>query len=121
MDYKNAYLTAYNWNGGDNGAAMEGLKIANKPEVQEKIKALIKPMETKAQVEAINARKQQIDFILERIAICRSKDDEQSIIRYTDMLNKIYGVYKEDNTPEEQKNNLASVDTNTLEKLINAV
>ena len=120
MTNKAAYQAAYNSNS-DMGAWNESAKLLQRKEIQEYIKDLSKPLEEHAKTQAINARQQQIAFILERIAICRDKDDEQSIIRYTDMLNKIHGIYKEDSQPEEQKNNLASVDTNTLEKLINAV
>ena len=121
MDYKNAYLTAYDWTGGDNGAAIEGLKIANKPDVQEKIKTLMKPLEISNQAKSVNARQQQIDFIKDRIIICKEKGDEQSIIRYTDMLNKIHGIYKEETDTNTQKPALSNVDTETLAKLVNVV
>lgn len=120
-DYTTAYLTAYDWNGSKAGAANESMLLANKPEIQEKIKTLLKPMEIAAQKDSVNARKTQIDFILERIAICREKEDEQSIIRYTDMLNKIYGVYKEENTTEQNTNSLTNINTDMLNKIIEAV
>lgn len=118
-DYTTAYLTAYDWNGSNAGAALEGTKLANKPEVQEKIKALLKPMEIAIQKDNVNARKQQIDFIQERIAICREKEDEQSIIRYTDMLNKLYSLYKETEQEKEQDQTVNNLDTNILRKLAN--
>lgn len=118
-DYTTAYLTAYDWNGSNNGAAIEGLKLANKPEVQEKIKTLIKPLEIAAQKENVNARQKQIAFIEERIAICRDKEDEQSIIRYTDMLNKLYSLYKETEQEKEQDQTVNNLDTNILRKLAN--
>lgn len=117
-DYTTAYLTAYDWNGSNAGAALEGMKLANKPEVQEKIQALLKPLEIAAQKDNFNARKQQIDFIQGRIAICREKDDEQSIIRYTDMLNKLYALYKDVEQEEKPQTNINQLDVNTLKKLI---
>lgn len=118
-DYTTAYLTAYDWKGGNAGAANEGLILANKPEIQAKIKALIKPLEIAAQKESVNARQKQIAFIEERIAICREKEDEQSIIRYTDMLNKLYSLYKENEPEKEQDRSVDSLDTSILRKLAN--
>ena len=117
-DYTTAYLTAYDWNGSKSGAANEGLILANKPEVQEKIKALIKPMEIAAQKESVNARQKQIKFIESRIEHCLNTGDEQSIIRYTDMLNKINALYKENDTVEKDNNNLETIDTSRLFKLV---
>ena len=116
-DYTTAYLTAYDWNGSNNGAAIEGLKLANKPDVQAKIQALIKPQEIAAQKESINARKEQIEYIKRRIALCEQKEDEQSIIRYTDMLNKINALYKETEQEKTPENNVATLDIETLRKL----
>jgi phage terminase small subunit len=116
-DYTNAYLTAYDWNGSEAGAANEGLKLANKPEIQEKIRTLIKPMEIAAQKESVNARQEQIAFIRERIAICKEKEDEQSIIRYTDMLNKINGIYKDTEEAKQEQNTVVNLDMDTLRKL----
>lgn len=121
MSAKDAYIEAYDTNAKLTTVYAESGKLMLREDIQNKIKALQKPLEQAIQIESVNARKQQIDFILERIAICRSKEDEQSIIRYTDMLNKIYGVYKEDTNMEENKNNLSNVDTDTLAKLVNAV
>lgn len=121
MTNKDAYLNAYNSKGSEQNAWNEAWKLLNDEEVQNYIKVLRKPLEEHAQTQALNARSEQIAFIRERIAICKAKEDEQSIIRYTHMLNQIHGIYKEDSTPEEQKNNLSNVDTDTLAKLVNAV
>lgn len=117
-DYTTAYLTAYDWNGSKSGAANEGLILANKPEIQEKIQALIKPMEIAAQKESVNARQKQIEFIQSRIDHCLSVGDEQSIIRYTDMLNKINALYKDNEPAAKQDNELSNLDTSRLFKLV---
>lgn len=110
-DYTTAYLTAYDWNGSKAGAANESLILANKPEIQEKIKTLLKPMELAAQKESVNARQQRIDFILERIRLCEEKDDEQALIRWNDQLCKIYNLYRDN----EQDNNKPESTVNTLD------
>ena len=119
-DYTNAYLTAYDWNGSEAGAANEAIKLVNKPEVQEKIQALIKPMEIAAQKESMNARQEQIAFIRERIAICKQKEDEASIIRYTDMLNKINALYKDNEPDQTKEHSVVNLDMDTLKKLSGA-
>ena len=120
-DYTTAYLTAYDWNGSKAGAANESMILANKPEIQEKIKTLLKPMELAAQKETINARKEQIEYIKQRIALCEQRDDEQSIIRYTDMLNKINALYKETEQEIKPDSNVNTLDISTLKRLSGVV
>lgn len=116
-DYTNAYLTAYDWNGSTAGAQQESLKLVNKPEVQAKIQTLLKPLEIAAVKDSVNSRKEQIDFIKSRIEHCLSVDDEQSIIRYTDMLNKINNLYKESDQEIKQENTVNNLDISTLKRL----
>lgn len=119
-DYTNAYLTAYDWNGSTAGAQQESLKLVNKPDIQARIQALLKPMEIAAQKDTLNARQEQIAFIRERIAICQQKEDEQSIIRYTDMLNKINALYKDTEAEQKQESSVVKLDMDTLKKLSGA-
>ena len=118
-DYTTAYLTAYDWNGSNAGAANEGLILANKPDIQARIQTLLKPLEIAAQKESVNARQQQIEFIKKRIAICEQKEDEQSLIRWNEQLNKIYALYKEVEQEEKQDQTVNNLDTNILRKLAN--
>lgn len=119
MSGKDSYLTAYDANGSDQFLYNESSKLLLREDIQARIKTLRKPLEQAAQIKAINARQQQIDFIQERIAICREKEDEQSIIRYTDMLNKLYSLYKETEQEKEQDQTVNNLDTNILRKLAN--
>lgn len=119
-DYTTAYLLAYDWNGSKAGAAVESTKLANREDVQAKIQALMKPQEIAAQRENLNARQEQIKAIQERIEICKQKEDEQSLIRYYDMLNKIYALYKESEQSEKQESSVNNLDLNTLKRLSGA-
>ena len=121
MSAKDAYIAAYDTKAKDTTIYVESSKLMLNEEIQRKIKALMKPLEEKAQLESVNARQKQIDFILERIEICKVKDDEPSLIRWSDQLNKLLNLYKDDTPMEEKQNNLAAVNTDTLNKLINAV
>lgn len=118
MSGKDSYLTAYDTSGSDQFLYNEASKLLLREDIQARIKTLRKPLEEAAQIKGFNARQKQIDFILERIAICKEKDDEQSIIRYTDMLNKLYALYKETEQEEKPQTNINQLDVNTLKKLI---
>ena len=116
-DYTSAYLTAYYWNGSENGAYTEAIRLANRDDIQERIKALQKPLELAVQRDRLTARDKQIAEILERIEICKAKEDENSLIRYYDMLNKIYALYGKEDTQTKQDTSIDKLDTETLQKL----
>lgn len=120
MSYKDSYLTAYDANCIDRTALNEGSKLALREDIQDRIKALSIPVQKAAQVKALNAREEQIAFIRERIAICQQKEDEQSIIRYTDMLNKINALYKDTEEAKQEQNTVVNLDMDTLKKLSGA-
>lgn len=114
---KDSYITAYDTKCNANTAYVEANKLLLREDIQQKIFALRKPQEQAAQIKALSARDQQINEILERIEICKQKEDEQSLIRYYDMLNKIYSLYKEteqENKPDSIVNN---IDTALLKRL----
>lgn len=116
MTNKDAYQAAYNCQS-DNAAWIESTKLLNRDDIQARIKALRKPIELKVQTDAINARQKQIDAIHERIEICKAKEDEQSLIRYYDMLNKIYALYKESEQETKQESTVNNLDTSVLKRL----
>jgi phage terminase small subunit len=116
MTNKDAYMSAYNCQS-ENAAWIESTKLLNRDDIQAKIKTLRKPIELKVQTEAINARQKQIEAIQERIELCKQKDDEQSLIRYYDMLNKIYALYKETETEIKPESSVNNLDVNTLKRL----
>ena len=117
MSYKDSYITAYDTAGKDSTVNAESGKLALREDIQERIKALQKPLIESIKIQGLNERQQQINFILERIEICKMKDDEQSIIRYTEMLNKIYALYKESDQPEKTDTPVSKLDESTLRKL----
>ena len=91
---------------------------------KEKAEALAKIIESNnmtqeeaAKIQGLNARQQQIDFIQSRIEHCLKVDDEQSIIRYTDMLNKINALYKETEQEQKTESTVNNLDTGILKRL----
>lgn len=117
MSGKDSYISAYDTKASEQTIYTESLKLLKRDDITERIKELRQPIENHRQNIAINERKQQIDFIKERIEICKAKEDEQSIIRYTDMLNKIYSCYKDTETEQKTENTIDTLPTATLIKL----
>lgn len=111
-----SYMTAYDCNN-YNTANVESTKLLKRDDITKYIKELYKPIKNTIQNEEINNRKKQIKEIEDRIKICKEKEDEQSLIRYYDMLNKIYALYKETETEQKTDNKVNNLDTTTLLKL----
>ena len=115
--YKNAYDTE------QTGQRLysSGQRVYNKPHIKERIEILERGKVESAVNNVQIAREEQTAFIRERIEICKEKGDEQSIIRYTDMLNRIYGTYKADSSDPQQDNTLNSVSVDVLQKIAESI
>ena len=120
MSGKDSYISAYNTKASDQVIFNESTKLLKRDDITNRIKELRKPLENHYQNISINERQKQIEFIKERIQICKDKDDEQSIIRYTDMLNKIYNCYKDNETEQKTDQTVNALPTETLIKLSGA-
>ena len=119
MSGKDSYITAYNNNSNDNTSYKEAMKLLAREDIQERIKELNKPLEIHAQARQLSAREEQIKEIKDRINICKENKDEASLIRYYDMLNKIYSLYgKEEENIKDNTNNIEKLDNDTLNKII---
>lgn len=117
MDGINSYMAAYDTKASKQVMYNESSKLLMRDDITERIKELRKPLENHAQNNAINERQQQIDFIKGRIAECIKKDDEQSLIRWNEQLNKIYALYKDTEQEQKTDNKVNNLDTGTLIKL----
>ena len=117
MSGKDSYLSAYDTNGNVNNAYVESSKLLLRDDIQKRILELRKPQEEAAKIQGFNARQKQIEEIEKRIEICKQKEDEQSLIRYYDMLNKIYALYKETEQETKQESNVNNLDTSLLKRL----
>lgn len=120
MSGKDSYIASYDTNASEQVIRNEANKLLQRDDITERIAELSKPLQNHAVNTAISARQQQIDFINERIAICKQKEDEQSIIRYTDMLNKINALYKDTEEAKQEQNTVVNLDMDTLKKLSGA-
>lgn len=117
MSGKDSYMTAYESTGSAQNAYNEASKLLAREDIQARLAVLRKPLEEAAKTKALTARDEQIEFIRGRMAICKQKDDEQSLIRWSDQLNKILSLYKEDNPIETPENQIVKVDTDLLKRL----
>ena len=117
MSGKDSYITAYNTKASEQTIYTEAMKLLKRDDITARIKELRKPIENHSQNTAINERQKQIYEIKERIQICKDKEDEQSLIRYYDMLNKIYALYKDTEQDTKQDTKVNNLDTGTLIKL----
>ena len=95
----------------------ESTKLLKRDDITGYIQELYKPIKNTIANEEINNRKKQIEEIQDRIRICKEKEDEQSLIRYYDMLNKIYSLYKDTEQEQKTDNKVNNLDTSTLIKL----
>lgn len=117
MSGKDSYLAAYNAKCNDQVAYNEASKLLLRKDIQKRIFDMRKPLEQAAQIKALSARDKQIQQIEERIAICKDKEDEQSLIRYYDMLNKIFNLYKDVEQEQKPESNVNTLDISTLKRL----
>lgn len=111
-----SYMSAYDCNS-RSAANVESTKLMKRDDITERISEIRKPILNLVQNKQISERQQQIHAIKKRIEICEQKEDEQSLIRYYDMLNKIYALYKEAETPAEKENEVNNLDISVLKRL----
>lgn len=116
-----AYKEAYNTQQTGQMLFNSAVQVHKRKQVQERIAELEKPIIESFALSVEAARTQQIAFIKERIEVCRQKEDEQSIIRYTDMLNKIHGIYREQTSDQAEPNKLESIDADALARIAEAI
>ena len=115
-EQRESYMLAYDCNS-ERAASVESTKLLKRDDITARIAELRKPIINLEQNQIINARQKQIDFIQSRIDHCLSIGDEQSIIRYTDMLNKINALYKETEPEQKQESTVNTLDISTLKRL----
>lgn len=116
---KDSYKAAYNTNGKDSTINQEVVKLLAKTEIQDRIKALQKPIAIKAQSQALSNREKKQAIIWEEIENARNQQDHAAIARYLDILNKMDQEYININKDiSEDKTNIENLDNTTLLKLV---
>ena len=109
-----AYLTAYDWTGNNNGAEVEARALLKRDDVKEYLRSLALPLETTAQDELSRIKA----IIWDRIEACIESGDDAAIARYTDQLNRLGGRYTNVNVNKNDNTvNLGNIDLNALRTL----
>lgn len=116
-----AYLEAYNWTGGRNGAQVEASRLLDNEDVQAYLVKLRKPIEKAVKRKIINEREYKKKLIQDRINECVERGDDAAIARYLEIWNKMDGEYvniNKDITDHDAE--IKNLDTATLQLLAKA-
>ena len=118
MSGMDSYKAAYDTNGKDSTINIEAVRLLARDDIQERIKALQKPIILAAQSNAISEREKKRSIIWEGIEACRISGDHAGIARYMDILNKMDSEYVNVNRNIEDKTaDIKELDTSVLERL----
>ena len=118
MTNKDAYITAYDSKGSDQNAWNESGKLMARDDIQERIKTLRKPLEIAAQTKAITEREKVKAILWDRLQKAIERDDDTTIVRITDQINRMNSEYTQVNVNVEDKAaDIKNLDTTLLEKL----
>jgi phage terminase small subunit len=118
MSGKDSYLTAYNCDS-DNAAMVESTKLLKRDDINERLKELRKPIENLVATQAITEREKKKAIIWERIQACIENNDDTSVARYMDILNKMDSEYININRNITDNNeNISDLDTDKLLRLV---
>lgn len=117
MSYIDSYKAAYDWSGGDNGASVEALKLTNRDDIRDKIKALTKPLEMAAQTQALTERERKRAVLWNII----ERGDDNAKCRALDILNRMDSEYVNITKNIDDAPKLGNLDIDTLVKLSNGV
>lgn len=113
MTNKDAYQAAYNCNS-DNAAWIESTKLLNREDIAAEIKALRKPIEIKAQTDALTERERKRAVLWDII----ENGDNNDKCRAMDILNKMDSEYVNINRNiDEQKTDISGIDLDKLKQL----
>lgn len=115
-----AYLFAYDSNS-TTCAQIEASRLLDKPNVQEYIKKIRKPIEKAVIRKVLTEREKKKKIIEERLAACIARDDDAAVARYLEIWNKMDGEYVNINKDiTERETEIQNLDNATLLKLVNA-
>ena len=118
MSGKDSYITAYENNSNDNTAYKESMKLLARDDIQSRIKELRKPLELHAQTTALTETERIKNILWTELENARQQQDHTAIARYTDQLNKLNNAYKDNNIVDNNDNDISSLDTTKLVKLV---
>lgn len=115
-----AYMTAYD-SQSRRSATIEASKLLDRPEIQEYLVKLRKPIEKAVKRKIINEREYKKKLIQDRIEECIERGDDAAIARYLEIWNKMDGEYVNINKDITDHDAVVKdLDTATLLQLVKA-
>ncbi len=119
MTYKDSYITAYETSCSEQVAYNESSKLMLRDDIQAEIKRISRPLEKAYQSNILSEREKKKAIIWERIQACIDNNDDTSVARYMDILNKMDSEYININRNITDNNdNVVDLDTDKLLKLV---
>ena len=118
MSGKDSYMTAYDSSGSAQNAYNEASKLLQREDIQERLQELRKPLETACQTKALSERERIKGILWDRLQRAIDRDDDTTIVKLTDQINRMNAEYINVNRNiEEKKTDINSLDIDTLKKL----
>lgn len=115
MSYKDSYMTAYDCQS-ERAANIESTKLAARDDIQERMSALLKPIEQRVQQTAISEREKKRQWLWDMINNPNVKDSDR--ISAMNILNKMDSEYINiTQTIEDKETSIEQLDTTTLKAL----
>lgn len=119
MSYKDSYINAYETNCSEQVAYNESSKLMLRDDIQNEIKRISRPLEKAYQSNVLTEREKKKAIIWERINACIANNDDTSVARYMDILNKMDSEYININRNITDSNEeIQDLDTDKLIKLV---
>lgn len=118
MTVANAYLSAYDSNAKPSTANVEGTRLLQREDVQERIKALQKPIEIKAKADAVSEHERKRSVLWGIVEDPASTNADRC--RALDILNRMDQAYINITKTVEDDKAIDALDVETLRRLAEA-
>ena len=113
MTYKDSYMSAYDCNS-NNAAYVESSKLALRDDIQDRIKALLKPIERTVTTQVISEREKKRQWLWNMI---NNASNDADRLRAMDILNKMDSEYINIQRIESDQTPITDIDTDKLIEL----
>ena len=118
MSAKDSYLTAYDTKCNDRVAINEGSKLMLRDDIRNAIESMIKPLQEIAQQKALTERERVKNILWDRLQKAIDREDDATIVKYTDQINRMNAEYVNVNRNIDEKNaEIDQLDADTLRRL----
>ena len=121
MSGKDAYIDAYETKGNADTVYTEVTRLFAREDIQEYMKSLRKPLEEAVQGQALSERERIKAILWERLQKAIDREDDATITKYTDQINRMNAEYININRNIDDKpTEIDHLDAETLRKLAEA-